>query len=775
MGGIKVAKANTHTYTSSVANAHAPYNFIPFEKQMVQVAKEKSELTKHDIFLDTDNLGEKRKTGKITYELNNVTELFIGGNTKEGKEGEKLFFGDDKKYIIPGSTIRGLVRANAQILSFSYPGDIEDRTMMYRSLAGNCVTVRKEYMYQMRGNDEKQVTSFHQSIKAGYLFWENEHKLCIIPAPEFKGRGRNFVKVHESDLRKNNVFTDERFYMYTKQIQKYRDCTFKGRTLSENEKKKEYRQGLQKYKKENYAPYGNQPFLKGGQSIRFTYEEKRITKLGEGQAKGYLFNSQWIDGKVNHYLINVLETKDLKESKNKLEIDKDKVISYEKDLERNKQQNKMLEKRDYFYNLPYENGKRAIGVKYARIFFYRTDRNGNITDFGPTPYFRNFYGNSICSGIQMKKEGLDFVDSIFGFIGEEEKEHYQGRVDFMNCIRSRMIKSESDISSLISMNPKPTSFQLYLQQKSENPRELITYNAKPIFLRGRKFYWKQGNVKKIVASKSESISTKIRPLKERQKFKGEIYFENLTESELGLILLALQWGEGCSDSIGYGKPYGYGTIEISNVRVLYEDKKKSFCNLESALEGAFLEDIALNEKEMKMEIGNVLREVFYQSSIDVKQVKADIVGKITTLFQWNDSNAKKIEERLEEISGIQEWANEIEELERKEPERKEKEEVLGKIREHYLGRAESELYREVYQICMGEKVGKLKARFIDEMNNKLGKEYKEMKSIKLYDTLQRMKSVQETKKKIDTSYMDIKEFKNRMPLPSAEKLLGMEK
>ena len=170
--------------------ASAPYNFIPFNKNVVLHDKE---LVKHDSFLENEN----RISGKITYELTNMTEMFVGGNGEKRGEVQE-FFGDDTHYIIPGSTIRGLIRSNVEILSLSEADMIEDRRMMHRSFADQCAPYRKEYSEKMRGNNERIRQSFNQSIKAGYLYWKNEHTLVIVPAEEFKGRNRNFLKVQRA-------------------------------------------------------------------------------------------------------------------------------------------------------------------------------------------------------------------------------------------------------------------------------------------------------------------------------------------------------------------------------------------------------------------------------------------------------------------------------------------------------------------------------------------------------------------------------------------------
>ena len=56
--------------------------------------------------------------------------------------------------------------------------------------------------------------------------------------------------------------------------------------------------------------------------------------------------------------------------------------------------------------------------------------------------------------------------------------------------------------------------------------------------------------------------TGIRPLPEGTVFTGTIRYRNLHPDELGLLLWCLRLEEGCMQTIGIGKPYGYGRMEL---------------------------------------------------------------------------------------------------------------------------------------------------------------------------------------------------------------------
>lgn len=54
----------------------------------------------------------------------------------------------------------------------------------------------------------------------------------------------------------------------------------------------------------------------------------------------------------------------------------------------------------------------------------------------------------------------------------------------------------------------------------------------------------------------------MRPMKKGTAFSGTIRFKNLEEDELGLLLWSLVLNDGCYQSIGMGKPYGFGRMSV---------------------------------------------------------------------------------------------------------------------------------------------------------------------------------------------------------------------
>ena len=55
--------------------------------------------------------------------------------------------------------------------------------------------------------------------------------------------------------------------------------------------------------------------------------------------------------------------------------------------------------------------------------------------------------------------------------------------------------------------------------------------------------------------------------------------KNLKEEELGLLLWALKVDEKAYETIGLGKPYGFGTVCFNEINIFKEDTKKKYSSM----------------------------------------------------------------------------------------------------------------------------------------------------------------------------------------------------
>lgn len=225
-----------------------------------------------------------------------------------------------------------------------------------------------------------------------------------------------------------------------------------------------------------------------------------------------------------------------------------------------------------------QKNKREVPCFYTE---YTDSNNNKRIAFGHTYMFRIPYEKTIGDHIPetlKNKNTIDIAEAIFG----KETTH-ASRVFFEDAY---LLENENPLLPVstprILSSPKPTAFQHYLIQTSENlnefPKNLAHYNDSNN-IRGYKLYWhKDGTgwqeTSKENIEKHKTQYTRITPVKAGVKFHGRIRFENLSQVELGALLFALELPEGLAHKLGMGKPLGLGSIKIKPTLYLSERTKR---------------------------------------------------------------------------------------------------------------------------------------------------------------------------------------------------------
>lgn len=603
--------------------ASAPYNFIPFPKSVVYrhfikdcieesdkpklKAKDIDELVYHDKFYS--NL----KTGYIDYKIVTKSPMFVG-------DGKGNFFKVNNICTIPGATMRGRVRSNAEVLSCAYPEFINDKKLWYRAPFAKTDDALKE-LYRSALALNKKGAKITDKVKAGYLTNKNG-KYTIIPAVEDES-GRSFRDINEGELRnklkKIEVKDGLVKYMYVlgsgsglwkevgklkfdkKRLKKeFKEKMKYGNKKQLNEERKKEENTI-KYKirelfkcneKRQYEPY----FVSLAYEIDNQYNELKINSISKFEYDencGILMNSSKVNGsnKQNHYIIYKPD-----ESKRKLFIDNGLKVSFHTSI-------KYMKNISDKFNLPDND-------KYVPVFYVLDKKNEKVQSFGFTPYLKVTYQGSVLDGITMKEEYkgkcVDYVQSIFGFTNFESTQDeisytYKGRVRFTNA---KIINNKGNMDEIFKtlMNPKINSFQLYLKQDKNDISSLNNYD-KNFELRGQKFYWmkEKADIESESKDKKEQLA-ELAPIEMNAEFKGRIYFENLAYDELGLLLMSLKPYEEAVDNIGQGKPYGFGKIKVDILDV----KEIKMSNRFTKLNCNEIEDI--NTEECKKAFENQMQK-----------------------------------------------------------------------------------------------------------------------------------------------------------------------
>ena len=510
---------------------HAPYNFVPFSNKILLPAADAETLLEE---AGHDKIRPERMTGEIHVTLEAETPVFVSNGTREADKTLRFFRDGQGRFCIPGSSVRGLLRQNMKILSFGLirPGeDVENQQLYFREMASSGHSARaelKEYYantlgvraYRAPGSGKSY--SVPENIDCGYL--ENRGgKFWITPTVT---KAYRVSRKHEGV----QVF-GERFAQTVPVAYRALDDERVAEILPLAEKRSGMREG------------------------------------------DLLYTGHWVGKEPNHLY---LFPRELREEDAFLVKDED-ILAYREDFENRENSLKGNTWRiPYdvdFWNLP-KNGERKP------VFYLRHE--GHLF-FGMSLFPRIGFRHSVADGLPPKQReaaessALDYADILLGFARKENA--YASRVS-VGDFPALGTPSECPKVSMTLGAPKPAYYPGYLKDgKNYNdarPGKRSGESEPDFLLRGHKQYWLKP-VETPPAVKNENMSNPFRPLAAGTKFRGVIRYENLTREELGLLVWSLRLKRDSAQtdeyrqSIGMGKPYGYGRIKVTLDAVLTFD------------------------------------------------------------------------------------------------------------------------------------------------------------------------------------------------------------
>lgn len=556
--------------------SHAPYNFVPFSDKVCTIKD--SEMTSHS------DMSDELYSGEILYSIVSKTPIFVWDGVKDDKDEIEYFYKNaEGTPAIPGSTVRGLIRSNAQILGLASMGDdIDDYSLMYRSVGTKGNDPNKKIYNLTLGNKPKTLDnksiSILTKVKAGYIR-EKNGKYEIIPTT-INSIGESYEEMNYYVIREGLV----------QDSQLYNSEDFKRIYI---QKSKPFAEKI------SYE-------LRGNKVISIAkYEEKSL--------KGYLVRTGNVPKKKVLYVIPEIEEKGnpIKISEKEL---KDFKIDYENKV------NQLVDKS--FYNLPKEGETKPV--------FYVND-NGHLY-FGFTPRLRLFYDNTISAGIpdNHKTEQIDLIKSIFGF---SKGAGYKSKVHFMDAklVNDKKSMNKTDV---ILGTPKASSYNDYLYPRENG--NASSYNTKGFKLRGVKQYWLRNNTFSNMSDKV-NVSTSFKPLPEESKFDGRIRFNNLKKHELGLLLWAIRLEKDSHMNIGKAKSLGFGNIVVTVNGLNLWDNQKAYSvdNIANTADINSILDFSPLKSVEKDEYIDYYKD-FIQKKMDIKNIMD--VDSIKTFFVMKNGN-----------------------------------------------------------------------------------------------------------------------------------------
>lgn len=495
-------------------DVHAPYNFIPFSDKILVRYKDASELPGHDVF--DPNL----KTGEIHVTLTAETPVFVS-NGKKNDEAD-FFRGPNGKYMIPGSTVRGMLRENVQILGFGLVRkgeDLDDNEIFFREIAaasgttGDPLKQRYKDALDIRPGRSKSGKTYStpEKVKAGYLC-KTEDGYVILPVEG------SYIRISREDPLVTS-FGD---------------------------------------KPARAVPVAYE--LSGEHLARLTVPEK----AADGMKAGVLLYTGRPVGRQKNPIYLFPPTD---ETADPVKIPPADVISYQADWESRKNALRGGGYKPEFWSLPEDGTQKPV--------FY-TEYAGHIY-FGMTLFPRVGYGHSLAEGLPehhrekaLRNEVLlDYAHAVFGYaVG---KQAYRSRVSVGDFAADESAET-LDPFRIILGEPKPSYYPGYVKDGGN-------YSKSDFQLRGYKEYWMK-ETQTLPEPEHDEVASTLRPLPLGTNFTGVIRFRNLAEDELGLLLWAIRLDEDCRQNIGMGKPYGYGRMKAEITNLLEYDAGTlyaSFC------------------------------------------------------------------------------------------------------------------------------------------------------------------------------------------------------
>ncbi|RCK78249.1 MAG: DUF324 domain-containing protein [Candidatus Ozemobacter sibiricus] len=192
-----------------------------------------------------------------------------------------------------------------------------------------------------------------------------------------------------------------------------------------------------------------------------------------------------------------------------------------------------------------------------------------------------------------KAAGLDLAEAMFGRVAGQKTDGptLKGRVVFADAVAIGDHREWLDpvlVPNILS-SPKPTCFPHYLVQDSSAPDQLRTYLREDgAEVRGHKLYWHRSLPAGQVAAADQQALLKdlssncpqntqhclMRPVKKDVRFRGRIRFSNLTDLELGALLAAVRLPPECAHKIGMAKPLGFGSIRVTPTLTLIDRSRR---------------------------------------------------------------------------------------------------------------------------------------------------------------------------------------------------------
>lgn len=507
-----------------------PYNFVPVNL---------NKTSRDDITKSPEQTS--LVTGYMECILKCRTALAIPGERKpesEGKEHAQYeFFSIDGKPVIPGSSIRGVIRN------------------VYETLTDSCFgTMRK---------DTRITERVKKALRPGLLVRDEDN-------------GQERWKLHKAE--RYLIVIDERFY-YRKKLENIRVH-------------KEDREELRKnYRTGDRVRYDTVP--KGENGEVQTY--KRIGAYANidenGKKAGYICIGETAS---KRHFQSIFEDK----GDSGIEISDEDFDRLETILKmyRNKKVNKQYGKGEEDHK-GYEDYEGAKMKGVIPVYYSKEESAALYLSFAALgrKAFIKTLNDKAREKSHQKCDSRNNLCPACALFGTTEGEKAAGKVRFTDavCINydSKYLQENVTFQELASPHMSYSPFYLRKRGNSSEKADYSqSYDSECLDIRGRKFYWHhRPDLSKDISQEERNASFDV--IKENAEFKFRIYFESISEEEqLHLLATAVNLGENdiggkYCHKFGHGKPLGLGSAKVIIKKCMIRK-----CETQSPGEGSWEEE-----------------------------------------------------------------------------------------------------------------------------------------------------------------------------------------
>lgn len=553
-----------------------PYNFIPLGGKIPAIDKDR-----------------RNYTGVIEYSLKTVTPLFIPNTSNEDAFKMKKDCEDHKSYdffsykdlsglkesvknerpcpVIPGSEMRGMLRNNYEILTNSCMSAVDDEMLLSKRTQEKF----KAGLLERRKRTDGKVTYRLIEVKDDCLL-RTKGKNSLVDdlhcwEPEIDKNGKEIQGKKEWG---RQCYIQDALPEGKKVSFLYKQADKKAKPLALQIEP--YRRELQRRKSTGYIIKGEKgPVMKD-----------KATGLPRKQNKhcAHVFREPQ---NVDNHVIPVCGQKEFDE--NYLTSILDVVLTlYDKNSAGAYQ-----EYREQYQKFKKGEGERFFPVYYS-VLNYGKRKNEDSLLLAPACITREVYTRKLSDMAGNKKSceksgGLCPACALFGTLRDNKEEMAvtsRIRVSDLECLEKDLKKCfEEDPVTLQPLAQPKFNPEFYMKKPSEDAvfwtyeyyidsKGTIHKNEEGV--NGRKFYWHHADfqMKNCIAEPGKMNKT-IRPLKEGIRFRGKIYFQNLSEKELNTLCYLVNAGDDDAldqkkhgYKLGAAKPLGFGSVAMHVDQVL---------------------------------------------------------------------------------------------------------------------------------------------------------------------------------------------------------------